>query len=463
MKVYLYNTLSRKVEEFIPLVKTKVSMYTCGMTVYDHTTVGHMRTYVNTDVLRRVLEYNGLEVVQVENITDVGHLTGDGDLGEDKLEKASSELGKSAWAIAKKYEKEFFDVMDKLNVLRPTIICRATEHIDEMINLVKLLEKKGFAYKTTNGIYFDTSKINDYNVLSGMPLKELSEGARVEKNPEKKNPTDFALWKFSPSGKKRQMEWDSPWGKSFPGWHIECSAMSMKYLGERFDIHTGGEDHISVHHTNERAQNIAAVGHSVVSLWFHNTFLMINGEKMSKSKKNYFWGKDIKERGFDYLAIRYLFLTGHYRSRINFTWESLEFAQASLYSLYFKLAKISKKSKIKPLDKDQDYYKNFLKFVNRDLSIPQALALAWETLKSDIDDGQKLALLFDWDRVFSLNLRLGVEKALEIPDKVLKLIEKRDVLRKEKKWEEADGIRDEISSLGYRLMDMEETVVFKVN
>ena len=337
--IKLYNTLTRKIEGFRPIKPGFVGMYACGPTVYDHTHVGHMRTYVNTDLLRRMLEDNGFEVKQVENITDVGHLLGDRDLGEDKLEIGAEREGKSAWQIAKIYEKEFFTTMEALNVKKPTIVCRATEHIKEMIDLIKLMEKKDFTYKTSDGIYFDTSKIKDYSKLSGMPLEKLKEGARVEPNPEKKNPTDFALWKFSPqTGPKRQMEWDSPWGVGFPGWHIECSAMGMKYLGEQFDIHTGGEDHIPIHHTNERAQNLAVTGHEVVKFWFHNAFLLVDGGKMSKSKKNFYWLKDIEERKFEPLSLRYLFLTTHYRSKMNFTWESLKAAQVA----YKKLVELAR-------------------------------------------------------------------------------------------------------------------------
>jgi len=265
MKVY--NSLTRKVEQLKPLKPPKVGMYSCGPTVYDHTHIGHMRSYVNTDVLKAALEYNGFRVKQVMNVTDVGHLYGDQDMGEDKVEEAARKAKKSAWEIAKKYEEEFWQVMKVLNVKKPDIIARATDHIDQMIDLVKKIEKNGFTYKTSDGIYFDTSKLKDYANLAHVSLKKLKEGARVEKNPEKKNPTDFSLWKFSPKDKKRQMEWDSPWGVGFPGWHIECSAMSTKYLGEVFDIHTGGEDHINIHHTNEIAQSQGAYGKIPAKLW----------------------------------------------------------------------------------------------------------------------------------------------------------------------------------------------------
>jgi len=453
----LYNTLTRKIEEFKPINPPKVGMYTCGMTVYDHTHLGHMRTYVNTDVLGRVLEDNGFKVTQVENVTDVGHLFGDRDMGEDKLEATAKKVKKSAWDIAKMYEKEFFETMKALNVRKPSIVCRATEHIKEMIELVKQLEKKGFTYKTSDGIYFDTSKIKDYNKLSGMPLEKLKEGARVEVNPEKRNPTDFALWKFTPKGIKRQMEWESPWAKkSFPGWHIECSAMGMKYLGEKIDIHTGGEDHIPIHHTNERAQNIAATGQPVVGLWFHNTFLLVEGRKMSKSLKNFYWLKDVKDRGFDPLALRYLFLTAHYRSKMNFTWKSLEGAQKA----YRKLGEMVRewqqqggRRTVSPEDvkKIDDFRKKFQERVNEDLNIPEALAIVWKVAKSNIPNPDKLDLILDFDQV--LGLKLAEVEEIKIPAQVKKLVEEREKLRKMRKWKEADKLRKQAGKLGYLIED----------
>ena len=450
----LYNTLSRKKEVFRPVKPGFVGMYTCGITAYDHTHIGHMRTYVNTDLLRRVLEYNGFKVKHVENVTDVGHLFGDRDVGEDKIEATAKKAKKSAWEIARMYEKEFFETMDLLNVKRPTIVCRATEHIKEMIELVKRIEKNGFTYRTSDGIYFDTSKIKDYNKLSGMPLDKLKEGARVEVNPEKRNPTDFALWKFTPKGVKRQMEWESPWAKrGFPGWHIECSAMSMKYLGTQIDIHTGGEDHIPIHHTNERAQNIAAVGRPVVRFWIHNAFLQVEGQKMSKSLGNFFWMKDIKERGFNPLSLRYLFLTAHYRSRLNFTWQALKSAQNSLENLYEKIRELKSnitisqrtpKSNYSQLAKN--YQKRFLEFINDDLNIPKALALMWKLVKDKkISPKEKYQLLIDFDRVFGLNLK-----------KVKDLVKLREKYRKAKDFKKADKIRKEIEKWGFKIEDTKE-------
>jgi len=334
MQIKLFNTMGRKKEVFKPIIPGEVKMYACGPTVYDYTHIGHFRAYVFVDVLRRMIKFNGLKLKHVMNITDVGHLTDDADQGEDKIEKKSKKEGKTVWEIAKFYTKDFFDAMEKLNVQKPEIICKATDHIQEMIDLVKRIEDNGYIYRTSDGIYFDTSKLSDYGKLAGLDIEGLKEGARVEKNLEKKNPTDFALWKFAKEGEKRQMEWDSPWGPhSFPGWHIECTAMSMKYLGEVYDIHTGGVDHIPVHHTNEIAQAQGAIEKDFVNYWLHNEFVNINGEKMSKSKGNIYNMHDIEEKGFDPLSMRYLFLTAHYRSKINFTWDSLEAAENTLNTL----------------------------------------------------------------------------------------------------------------------------------
>jgi len=459
-KLELYNTLTRKKETFKPQDPRRVAMYTCGPTVYDHTHIGHMRTYVNTDILRRVLEFNGFEVTQVENITDVGHLTGDRDMGEDKIEKAAKKEKKSAWDIARMYEKEFFDTMDALNVEGPEVTCRATEHIKEMIALIKRIEKNGFTYETSDGIYFDTSKVEDYNKLSGMPLDKLKEGARVEKNPEKRNPTDFALWKFSPKkGPRRQMEWESPWGVGFPGWHIECSAMGMKYLGDRIDIHTGGIDHVPIHHTNERAQNIAAVGRSVVGLWFHSAHLMVEGQKMSKSLGNFFWMKDIEERGYNPLALRYLFLTAHYRSPMNFTWTALDAAQRALDRLYSHVSTWDPVAKPRGLSEEtprtsRQYMEAFTRAVNDDLDLPKALTFVWKLIKDeDHPTAAKYQTLRNMDRV--LGLAIDQVEHLEVSEEVKKLVAERERLREKNSWREADKIRDRLEQMGYRIEDSE--------
>src|SRR3989338_1696760 len=323
----LYNTLIRAKQHFTPAHNNQVKLYACGPTVYDYAHIGHYRAYIFVDVLRRALMYNGYELTHVMNITDVGHLTDDADCGEDKVEVKALKEKKSVWEIAKFYTDDFFEAMDSLGVERPEIVCKATDHINEMIDFIRAIENRGFAYKTSDGIYFDTSKLEDYGKLAKLNLKELQEGARVEPNPEKRSSTDFALWKFSLKDSKRQMEGNSPWGVGFPGWHIECSAMSLKYLGDHFDIHCGGIDHIPVHHTNEIAQNEGALGHQTVNYWLHSEFLLTNDERMGKSKGNFLTLPLLKEKQYDPLAYRYFCLGAHYRSKLNFTFEALTGAQ----------------------------------------------------------------------------------------------------------------------------------------
>ena len=324
----LYNTLTKGIERFVPIKKGHVGMYCCGPTVYDFAHIGNLRTYICEDLLKRTLKYEGYEVTHVMNITDVGHLTSDADTGLDKIEKSAEEQKKSAWEISKMYTDFFLQDIKKLNIESPTILCKATDNINEMIILVKRLEEKGFTYRIDDGIYYDTSKFKDYGKLAGMSFDELNKslkaGARVEFNPQKRNITDFALWKFSPKDKKRQMEWPSPWGVGFPGWHIECSAMSMKYLGEHFDIHCGGVDHIPIHHTNEIAQSEGATGKKFVNYWFHVEFLLVNGRKMSKSLKNFYTLRDLEKMGFDPLSFRLMVIDSHYRDKIDFTLEKLK-------------------------------------------------------------------------------------------------------------------------------------------
>lgn len=433
-------------------------MYSCGPTVYDHTHLGHMRTYVNTDVLKRVLEDNGYQVKSVMNVTDVGHLLGDQDMGEDKIEKQAKKENKSAWDIAKEYEGEFFQVMDWLGVRRPTIIARATEHIPQIIKLIQKIELNGFIYKTTDGIYFDTSKLKNYNQLSGMKLEKLKEGARVEVNPEKKNPTDFALWKFSPKEGQRQMEWNSPWGVGFPGWHVECSAMGMEYLGDHFDIHTGGVDHIPIHHTDEIAQNEAATGHKVVNFWVHNEFLLVEGKKMSKSLGNFYWAEDLKKKNFDFLALRYLFLTAHYRTQMNFTWAGLASAQAALNKLRelvegWKTGRGRTTITEEDATKAQVFSQKFKEKINNDLNLPEALAVVWEVAKSNLPDPDKLDLILRFDEVLGLRLATQTKMSVAIPKEIRALAERREELRRKGEWQEADKLRKQIEDAGFVIED----------
>ncbi len=463
----LYNTLTKKVEQFKPQKGKTVSIYTCGPTVYDYAHIGNLRAYVVWDVLERSLERFGFKVKRVMNITDVGHLSSDQDEGEDKIEKGARREGKSAWEIAKFYEQTFFEDLAKLNVRKPAIIPKATEHINEQIDFIKRLEKKGYTYKTSDGVYFNTALVKDYGKLTGQDLEALLEGARVEKNPEKKNAADFALWKFSPKGKKRDMEWESPWGKGFPGWHIECSAMAMKYLGETLDIHAGGVDHIPIHHTNEIAQSEAATGKPMARFFIHNEFLLIgDSQKMSKSQGNFLTLKSIEKEGVLPLAYRYLVLTAHYRDKLKFSWQALRAAESALNSLYvfaaeqksggqssYKLARILREAR-----------ERFDKALKNDLNTPQALAAVWEFKKEinrlNIKSEKVFNLLSDFDRVLGLNLLEKVEKGTmaEIPPDIESLVLKRESARNRQEWKLADELREKIKSRGYELLDTSEGV-----
>lgn len=466
MDIYLYNSLTRKKEKFIPLKEGEVGMYTCGPTVYDVAHIGNFRTYIFSDTLARVLSFNGLEVTHIMNLTDVGHLTGDNlgdaDTGEDRLEKAAKKERRTAWDVAKKYSGIFLKDIKKVNINSIKSFPKPTEHIEEQIDLVKKLEVKGFTYKTSDGIYFDTKKYEDsgkkYGELS--TLDEIKEGARVEKNLEKKNPRDFVLWKFSPDGAKRDMEWESPWGIGFPGWHIECSAMGMKYLGESFDIHVGGEDLRSTHHPNEIAQSEGATGKKYVNYWLHGTFLKIDGERMSKSKGNAFTISDVEEKNFDPLALRYLFLTANYRDPLNFTWKSLEGAQKALERLR-NHASAAKEGARKTLSKEKekkvvDYRDRFLESINDDVNMPQAVAVVWEMLKSNVPSSDKYDLLMSFDEVLGLKLNQASKEKTQIPEEALKLVEERNSLRKEGKFKEADKVRDKIRDMGFSVKDDKE-------
>jgi cysteinyl-tRNA synthetase len=461
----IYNTLSRSVEEFQPIDAENVRIYACGPTVYDYQHIGHMRRYMEDDILVRVLRFDGYKVKYVMNITDVGHLTSDADEGQDKMEKGAEKYGTSVFDIAKKFENQFLESLKLLNIDMPDNILKATEYIKEQIELVQVLEEKGFTYKTADGIYFDTSKFPDYNQLSKQPLRNIKAGARVALG-GKKNPTDFALWKFSyPSGRsfdsaqddsasRRQMEWKSPWGIGFPGWHIECSAMSMKALGISFDIHTGGIDHINIHHTNEIAQSEAASGKKFVNYWIHHNFLVVENQKMSKSLGNFYTVEDIVKSGFDPLSLRYLYLQTHYRQEMNFTFQALRAAQNTLNRLRLEFINLKKGGTDK---KNAEKYANvFLDAINDDLNMSKALALMWEMLKADLPEGVKKELLLSFDKVFGLDLENSEkyqEKVAKISEEVLGLVSEREKLRKERKFHLADKIRAKIQKLGYDIED----------
>ncbi len=451
--LYLYNSLSRRKEEFKPLKEDYVGLYTCGPTVYNFAHIGNLRTYIFEDILKRVLLYNGYRVKHVMNITDVGHLTGDRDMGEDKMEKGSLREGKTAWEIAAHYTKAFQRDIDQLNILPPDIWCKATDTIPEQITLIEILEQKGYAYRTSDGIYFDTSKVEDYAKLSNQNLDALQEGARVEKNPEKRSLTDFALWKFSPTGVQRQMEWDSPWGMGFPGWHIECSAMSMKFLGKNLDIHCGGTDHIDVHHTNEIAQSEAATGKKFFNFWMHGAFLNIQGgKKMAKSAENFLTLENtFTRRGFSPLVYRFAAFLSHYRKPMEYSDEAVEAARNGLAHLQNQVRGLMS------LNQEDGaihaaYKEKFLLAINDDLNLPRAMAAVQELLKADISMADRLATVLDFNRVLGLDLDC-VEQDERLPENLQNLVESRQKARAEKDWALSDRLRDEIQALGYVVQD----------
>lgn len=447
MKLHLFDTYSRRLREFEPLSPPVVGMYTCGPTVYDYAHIGNLRTYIFEDILRRTLEFNGYQIQHVMNITDVGHLTSDADSGEDRMEKGSRRTGMTAWEIAELYTEEFKRDLQRLNIQEPTVWCRATDHIQEQIAFIKCIEERGFSYRTSDGIYFDTSKLSDYGYLARLDVEGLQAGARIDMG-EKRHPTDFALWKFSTPEQQRQMEWDSPWGVGFPGWHIECSAMSAKYLGQYFDIHCGGEDHISVHHTNEIAQTEACYGTRLANFWMHGYFLQIDEARMGKSVGNFLRVQTAIDRGYDPMAYRFFCLSAHYRAKLNFTWEGLDGAATSLDRLRTAVYEWGEPGLV-----DEAYVEKFAEPVNDDLNMPRALAVVWDLVKSDLPASSKKATILVFDRV--LGLRLGEWRPAEetIPADILALVEQRQLARKEKRWKDADTLRDQVAGAGYEVED----------
>ena len=457
MKLYLYNSLTRKKEEFKPIKPGKVGLYTCGPTVYNYAHIGNLRTYIFEDILKRVLVYNEYAVKHVMNITDVGHLTGDRDMGEDKMEAGAAREGKSAWDIADFYTQAFKKDINHLNILAPDIWVKATDTLPEQIALVATLEEKGYTYRTADGIYFDTAKFKDYTKLSHQDLEALKEGARVERNPEKRNPTDFALWKFSPQGSKRQMEWDSPWGRGFPGWHLECSAMSMKFLGDRLDIHCGGTDHIDVHHTNEIAQSEAATDKPFFNFWMHGAFLIIQGgKKMAKSEGNFltlenaFLKKDINP-----LVYRFASFLTHYRKPMEYSDEGIEAARNGLLHVQNQVRQIHAAGVDAETSVSAEFKNKFSEAINDDLNMPRAMAVIQEMLKSQISDAQKYNTILDFDRVLGLQLDQLVQ-AQALPETVQKLADARQQARQAKDFAASDQLRAEIEALGYQVQDTKD-------
>ncbi|MEK6886471.1 MAG: cysteine--tRNA ligase [Nanoarchaeota archaeon] len=460
MTLNLFNTLGRKLEEFKSLKDKQVGMYSCGPTVYWYQHIGNLRSYIFADILKRVLIYNGFKVNQVMNYTDVGHLTSDADEGEDKMEVAAKKEHKTAKEIADYYAKVFEEDCKKLNILEPNTRCKATEHIKEQIELVKTLEQKGFTYKTEDGIYFDTSKFKDYGKLALLNIEGLESGKRIEQG-EKKNKTDFALWKFSEKPGKRQQEWESLWGVGYPGWHIECSAMSSKYLGQQFDIHTGGEDHIPIHHTNEIAQSESAFNKIPwVKFWMHGAFLMFRGEKVSKSKGGLYTITELEELTYNPLDFRYMCLLTHYRKPLEFSIESLNSAKNAFEHLKNKILELKKERTSK--ESKSDYKEQFLEAIDDDLNIPKAIGISWEMLKDeDLGSKQKIEMLFDFDKVFGLSLNKVKEEKVEVLKEIQELINRREEARKNKDFKLADKIRDEIKKKGYFIEDRREGMKVK--
>ena len=444
----LYDNYTRSLRGFEALEAGAAGLYTCGPTVYDYQHIGNFRTFLFEDLLRRVLEWNGYEVTHVMNVTDVGHLTSDADTGEDKMEKGARRTGKTAWEIAELYTGAFLEDMRALNIEDPALLCRATDHIREQIEFIADIEKNGYTYRTSDGIYFDTSKQPDYGYLARLDKAGLEAGKRVDAG-EKKHPTDFALWKFSPSGGKRQMEWQSPWGTGFPGWHIECSAMAQKYLGDFFDVHCGGEDHIPVHHTNEIAQTEARVGTRLANFWMHGYFLLANDAKMAKSAGEFLRLKSLTDRGYDPLAYRYLCLTAHYRSQLNFTFDALDAAATALERMRRGFHALPAGG-----EPDAAYVDRFTVEINEDLNIPKALAIAWELLRGDVVDLRVTkATLAAFDRVFGLGLEAWQPKQETIPEVVRALAAARAAARAAKQWAEADRLRAELRAAGWEVED----------
>ena len=465
MALKFYNTLTKEIEVFTPIQNDHVGVYTCGPTVYDYVHIGNWRTYTLGDLVVRALAYNGYNVAYYMNITDVGHLTGDNtgdaDTGEDRMEKAKRREGKNAYEIAAFYADDFKKGYKILHLTQPKFFLYATEHIPEQIDLVKKLMDKGLAYQISDGIYFDTEAYEKegfhYGELSN--LDQIKAGARVDFNPEKRNARDFALWKFSPQDEKRDMEWQSPWGVGFPGWHIECSAMSMKYLGNQFDIHIGGEDLKSTHHPNEIAQSQGATNQSpFVKYWMHGAFLQVDGGRMGKSLGNAYNLADIIQKGINPLALRYFYMLAHHSASLNFSWEALTGADNTLRHLYSSFVDFGNE-----IGKVNTEYKNkFTEYINDNLDTSKALALVWELIKDkNITPADKKATLLDFDAFLGFGLSSITEE--EIPEEITQLVKERNIARDVKNWQESDRLRTQIEEKGYQIKDTEtETIIRKV-
>lgn len=455
MSLKIYNTLTRKKEELIPINKNEVKMYSCGPTVYYFAHIGNLRAYLFMDNLRRVLKYNGYTLKHAMNITDVGHLVSDSDEGEDKMLKASRRENKNPFEIADFYTKAFLEDMKKLNIDMPEIICKATEHIQVMEDYVKQIIRNGYAYETENTIYFDTSKLDKYGVLSNRNIEDQKAGARVDFDSEKRNSTDFALWIKAPEN--HLMKWDTFWGTCYPGWHLECSAMSEKYLGEVFDIHTGGMDHIPVHHENEIAQGKGYCGKIPAHYWMHVDFLQVNGGKMSKSLNNLYTLKDLEERGYLPEVYRMFNFSSHYKKPINFTFEAMDAAKVALNRLRegYKRHLVGNDN----IDKEviETFENKFLEAINDDLNMPLAMSVIWDVIRYEKQSPELAKLLLKFDSV--LGLQIDKEEKMELPEEIQKLVEERKEARANKDWNKSDELRDKLVSLGYTVKDTKDGMI----
>jgi cysteinyl-tRNA synthetase len=470
--VYFFNTMGRSIQRFEPLHDHTVGFYGCGPTVYNFAHIGNLRTYVFEDILVRTLRRFGYDVTHVMNITDVGHLSGDDDTGEDKMLKSARERGKSVLEIARFYTDAFFKDTERLNINRPTIVCKATEHIQDMIDLIRRIEANGYTYFAGGNLYFDVSKFGHYGELAGLQLDQLKAGARVEVDPHKRNPFDFVLWFTKSKFENQALLWDSPWGKGYPGWHIECSTMSMKYLGEQFDIHAGGVDHIAVHHTNEIAQSEAATGHKWVNYWMHAEFLVLDKGKMSKSSGSFLTLQTLVEEGYDPLDYRYFCLGGHYRSQLSFSWEGLDQARSARLSLVDRVIALKERAGTPaPLprlgERPMRYREAFDEALADDLAMPRALAQAWTMLKDpEMTPAETLALVLDMDDVLGLGLAGAERRETSVDAETVRWIEekiqKRADAKKARDFATADAIRNELKTRGIQLEDRPDGTVWRL-
>ena len=454
MKLYLYNTMTRSTDEFVPIHPGRVGMYTCGPTVYNYAHIGNLRTYIFEDTLKRALIHAGYKVNHVMNITDVGHLTGDGDDGEDKLEKSSRETGRSVWDIAKFYTDAFFKDEEALNIIRPDVVCNATDHVKQMIELIKRLEAGGHTYIAGGNVYFSIDTFPKYGALARLKLGDLMSGARIEVDSNKRNPKDFVLWFTNSKFGNQAMMWDSPWGRGYPGWHIECSAMSMYYLGEQFDIHCGGIDAIPVHHTNEIAQSEAATGKTWVNWWMHGEFLLTEKGKMSKSSGEFLTLPYLQKLGFDALDYRYFVLGAHYRTQLQFSMEGLKGAANARTGLMERIKELGTEASKAVTGKAQAYLDEFDSHIGNDLATPRAMSVLWNMLKDEeLSNADKLFCVKYMDQVLGLKLDAVKASDSEFPEELMKLIEMRTQAKKEKNWAMADEIRAKIEEMGYSVKD----------